>query len=155
MREGRKRSSAPLRRRRSFGLKIPAAEGSLREVAGADSLETCGKVFKSKVGYSRHIKMHLREQSNSDDFYHHCDKCDKKFASSGGLQHHIKSAHEDFEYKCSSCPMVFKTINKLKAHKNIAHSTDEKYQCKHCGKRSGSIIHLKSHELIHELTIDY
>ena len=111
--------------------------------------ETCGKVYKSKVGYSCHIKMHLRKQSNAVDLYHHCDKCDKKFVKPDTLQHHIKSAHEDLEYKCSLCPMLFKTIGKLKAHTNIAHSTDEKYQCKHCGKRLGSLGNLMSHEFIH------
>ena len=54
------------------------------------------------------------------------------------------------ELKCSSCPMTFKTHNVLNKYKNIVHSTDEKYQCKFCGKRLGNIEHRKRHELIHE-----
>ena len=46
--------------------------------------------------------------------------------------------------------MTFKKYYMLSKHKNIVHSTDEKYQCKFCGKRLGNIKHRKIHELIHE-----
>ena len=112
--------------------------------------ETCGKILLNSKRYSYHIRTHLREQANADDLYHHCDKCDKKFSDLSYLKHHIKSVHENFEYKCSSCPLACKTKWKLEAHKIIVHSTDEKYQCKFCGKRCRSVDHRKTHELSHE-----
>ena len=112
--------------------------------------ETCGKILKGYSSYICHVKTHLREQTNADDLFHFCDKCDKKFASKEYLTHHVKSAHENFEYKCSSCTMIFKTHLKLASHKRSVHSSDEKYQCKFCGKRFGDVDKVKSHELIHE-----
>ena len=121
--------------------------------------ETCGKVIKRKT-YSHHIKTHLREQANSeeakaqnvlnDDLYHYCDKCDKKFTESTTLRHHVQSEHENVEYKCSSCPMTFKKHHTWDCHQRIVHSTDEKYQCKFCGKRLGTIKDRKRHEMKHE-----
>ena len=46
--------------------------------------------------------------------------------------------------------MTFKTQDKLYGHKKLVHSTDEKYNCKHCGKRFGKVNHARLHEKVHE-----
>ena len=122
---------------------------------------TCGKILKSQKALSGHIKSHLREEHanaevstspslQNDDLYHYCDQCDMKFVSLVYLNHHVKSEHENFEYKCSLCPMTFKTKYKSDEHKRIVHLTDEKYQCKFCSKRFGSVDRRESHERVHK-----
>ena len=46
--------------------------------------------------------------------------------------------------------MTFKTRYEKAAHKNLSHSTDERYNCKHCGKRFGQLTSVRSHERVHE-----
>ena len=119
---------------------------------------TCGKTLKGLQSFQAHKKVHLRQQDASQrdssqkvKLYHYCDKCDKKFSVHSTLAHHIKSEHENFEYKCKACPMIFRTQWKLKHHRFEAHSTDERYQCKFCGIRKGTIGHIRKHELSHEV----
>ena len=117
---------------------------------------TCGKNLKSQTALLVHMKTHLRKEHaksqniQNDDLYNYCDKCDKKFVSLDSLNHHVQSAHENIEYKCSLCPMTFKTHCMSVKHKRIVHSSDEKYQCKFCGKRFGNVDHRKLHERVHK-----
>ena len=118
--------------------------------------ETCGKTLKTKNGYREHIKSHLREQgageddSSTNNLYHYCDKCSKRFTHPYYLKTHIKSVHENIQYPCTLCSSVFSTLFKLSRHKLEAHSTDDKYQCKYCGKRFGALTKRKIHEMVHE-----
>ena len=119
--------------------------------------ETCGKTLRTKNGYREHIKSHLREQGGGEDesstnlnLYHYCDKCSKRFTHPYYLKTHIKSVHENIQYPCTLCSMIFSTLFKLSRHKLEAHSNDDKYQCKYCGKRFGALTKRKIHEMVHE-----
>ena len=119
--------------------------------------ETCGKTLTTKAGYRDHIKGHLREQASfqggnlgNTHLYHYCDKCGKRFTHHNTLKNHIKSVHENIQYTCPLCPMKFNTIFMMRRHKLEAHSTNENYQCKYCGKRFGAITKRKLHERVHE-----
>ena len=46
--------------------------------------------------------------------------------------------------------MTFKTGLQLYRHKNLAHSKDERFDCKYCGKRFGQMWCVRSHERSHE-----
>ena len=117
---------------------------------------TCGKTV-CKSFLKNHMKTHLREQAQNggesslnDNLYHYCDKCDKKFRSSGGLLDHIQSVHEKHKFNCSKCSGAFSTRRALKKHNIIVHSTDKKYQCRFCGARKCSVTEVKIHERVHE-----
>ena len=109
----------------------------------------CGKNLSSKHHLDRHMKIHMREKGLSEGFYH-CDKCEKKYSDLGALNHHIESAHDKLDYKCSDCPMTFRTKYDWTTHKNITHSTDERFTCKHCGKRFGQMKCKAIHEKVHK-----
>ena len=120
--------------------------------------DTCGKTITTKSGYRQHIQSHLRkgaskeeeESSEIANLYHYCDQCGKRFTKPYLLKMHIKSVHENVQYPCSSCPLIFADYFKLNRHKLQVHSTDEKYQCKYCGKRFGDVTTRKLHERVHE-----
>ena len=46
--------------------------------------------------------------------------------------------------------MEFKTRTEKWAHKNLMHSNDEKYECKKCNIRYGTMSRLKRHLMTHE-----
>jgi len=102
-----------------------------------------------KHNLERHMKVHMRAEGQSDAYYH-CDKCEKRYASPANLTHHIRSVHDKIDYTCAECPMTFKNLHDMKNHKNLSHSTDERFNCKHCGKRYGNTGTARSHERSHE-----
>ena len=118
--------------------------------------DKCGKTITTKSEYVKHLKTHLRKEvdnqghSSHYKLYYYCDKCGRKFASTSKLRYHIESVHENVTYPCSSCPETFTTYHLCKMHEIKVHSTDEKYQCKYCGKREASIQKVKRHEQVHE-----
>ena len=117
---------------------------------------TCGKTFGDKHKLRLHSKSHLRKEAKikgdsslSENLYHYCDKCDKKFSRPAPLRHHIQSLHENFKYTCSLCTKTLRTMNMKNMHKIQVHSTDKRYQCRFCDKRD-SMSRIKIHERVHE-----
>ena len=103
---------------------------------------TCGKTFSS-AAYYHHIYYHHRSEEEGREIY--CDQCGKKFKTKQSLKSHVESEHENKEYECPTCKQTFKTAAKRNIHVILEHSTDEKYNCKHCGKRFESTYRLKIH----------
>ena len=117
--------------------------------------ETCGKVVKGN-NYNYHMRTHLRAQGGASEngekgLWFFCDKCGKKFTAREGLKKHIKLIHEGVKTPstCPVCLLTFDSQTKMMRHKNLEHSTDEKYQCQYCGKRCPSTTALKSHKTKH------
>ena len=115
----------------------------------------CGKVLKGYKGYSSHRKTHLRADGVSDlqagtTLYYYCDKCGKKFVVRASLTHHVRSVHNEEKYPCSECSEVLKSHVLLRQHLIVSHSTDEKFNCRHCGIRFGTLWSVKVHERSHE-----
>ena len=121
--------------------------------------EECGKVLTGSLSYKRHLKSHLRKAGVSEEeaglkLYAYCEQCPKKFTNLTHLKNHVKRMHENtIEIEVLSCPIcekAFSSRTQLKMHNNEHHSTDEKFQCGHCGKRCASVhrlgLHMKSHE---------
>ena len=75
-------------------------------------------------------QMNHARRSGDTDAYHQCDLCDKKFTEKGTLKRHKKQFHEGVMYPCNDCDATYDTTDKLKEHWNVAHSTDEEFQCK-------------------------
>ena len=119
--------------------------------------EQCGKVLKTHKIYLRHLKVHMRatiseEEAAQKGLYVYCDRCPKKFTAPTQLRAHISQVHEGkvMPATCSICGVTFSNKNKLRKHTIINHSTDEKYQCTYCGKRSETITSLRQHMSTHE-----
>ena len=126
-----------------------------RRKPGFRMCDTCGKVY-AKRSYQAHVKTHLRKKAENGEevpnktYFYYCEKCGKRYGNRAALRHHVQSAHDKIEYPCPLCPMTFETLNKRRAHKNMVHSTDMKYECKHCGLRCRSEARRKAHETVHE-----
>ena len=115
--------------------------------------DICGK---SIVNRSQHMKMHMRQKLDigqqdidTTDLFHYCDQCGQKFTEYATLRNHRQSQHEKVTHACSKCPETFKYKLYLKWHINVSHSTEEKYQCKHCSRRFRDVPQRKMHELTH------
>ena len=119
--------------------------------------DLCGKMLTTITGYRLHMKTHLRKKiesgedhTMSDRLYHYCDKCGQKYTTTRALRNHVLQVHEKARFPCQSCPRTFDTENKHKYHEKSFHSSDERFQCKKCEYRSGSIGDLKVHEEMHK-----
>ena len=104
------------------------------------------------------MKTHEREKiangeevlQSDDRLHHYCDRCGQKFAHARTLQSHILRVHENVKFPCPSCPMTFASKLRCIQHQRADHSTDKRFQCKHCTFRSGNLAHLRTHEETHE-----
>ena len=119
--------------------------------------ETCGKKFTSLNGYRNLKKAHIRERLASGEegldasnLLFHCDKCGMVLKSKWALKYHMQSEHKKGTITCSECNLTFHTKKLFLQHENIAHSTDKKFECTHCGKRCGNLTFLKTHLMRHE-----
>ena len=119
--------------------------------------ETCGKIFNTRKKYYVHMKWHSQQQAlkgeeqvQSRNLFFYCDKCGKRLMSSNSLKTHNELVHESGNYACPSCPKIFNTIMQQRFHQNIEHSTDEKFKCRYCNLRLGSLPMRKRHELTHK-----
>ena len=83
------------------------------------------------------------------DLFHYCDQCGQKFTAKETLKQHRSSEHENLTYPCPECPETFKTLALRRKHRNIAHSTEDKFLCKECGKRFGDVTGLQNHRKVH------
>ena len=66
---------------------------------------------------------------------HQCQRCDKKFASMGSLNQHVRGAHEGIKpYQCAQCN--HKTDRKSSLNKHIQHMHErvKHYVCDLCEK---------------------
>ena len=106
--------------------------------------QTCGKTFSGHQ-YYQHMKMHAIEAGEETPEVYFCDQCGRQFMTKGSLRNHIQVEHDKKEFECKTCHQTFKTHNKRDEHQILIHSTDEKYNCKFCGKRFGNIGRLKGH----------
>ena len=103
------------------------------------------------------MKTHMRakvangeEGIKPDRLHHYCDKCGEKFVHAKTLRAHISRVHENIKFPCLSCSMTFGSKMQLIHHQRSVHSTDERFQCKHCPFRNGDLAKLRNHEQRHE-----
>ena len=80
----------------------------------------------------------------------HCDKCGIVYKRKESLQVHMMKEHEKVKFTCPTCSKPFDTRYEVLKHERIAHSTDQKYECKYCGKRFGNGACLNKHLISHE-----
>ena len=111
--------------------------------------------------FDAHMKSHLAKEDAAEEkgsepvVYHYCEQCGKRYENKHNLTSHIKAHHEGVLYQCPLCPKTFKDRTSRWQHKNLVHSTDEKYNCKYCRLRFGSESELRRHLPTHEVESQY
>ena len=94
------------------------------------------------------------EESHNGSY--HCDKCDKKFSTSHGLEVHSRRAHLDQQrpYQCDLCHKTFGHLVSLEHHRST-HQQEKLFECNQCGKCFKRSSTLSTHLLIHSDTRPY
>lgn len=94
-----------------------------------------------------HMKSHA-DQAAGDENVHHCDICNKRFATQQYLDMHMAAHMDAKRFVCTYCKKGFLTITLLNAH-----TADEcnvrPYECRYCGRRFSRPHEKVKHERIH------
>lgn len=108
--------------------------------------EVCGNDYDEEY-HDVHMRSHA-EAAAGEDSVHHCDVCNKRFASQQYLDMHMAAHMDAKRFVCTYCKKAFLTIALLNAH-----TTDEcnvrPYECRFCGRRFARPHEKVKHERIH------
>lgn len=107
-------------------------------------VETCGKAFKRKADFDRHILIHQGDEARRFP----CDTCGKRFKLKGDLKRHSLS-HSSKQFSCEVCDDVFSTKGNLDRHRKTKHMREKRFECEVCEKQFGQSGDLKRHALTH------
>jgi len=107
-------------------------------------VKDCGKEFKRKGDFDRHLLSHQGDESKKFE----CDVCGKKFKLKGDLKIHSLS-HGDKKFKCDVCDEEFTTKGNMDRHKKTRHLKEKRFCCQVCDKKFGQAGDLKRHALTH------
>lgn len=103
----------------------------------------CGKRFKLKDSYLRHMRIHNDERPFT------CHVCGKQFRDSGGLTRHLKDVHAKLKnFMCDLCGRSFASKATREDHRRI-HTGERPYVCHACGKTFKSKASLYIHSKLH------
>lgn len=125
---------------------------------------SCGKRFRNKQGYSRHIPIHLETKSFACTF----ENCNKKFFSKSSLSNHVRLHKKGNTFVCEICGYACQNAAVLKVHIR-AHTkgifltyncicfyfcifqifTEKPFQCNICQKCFASSSLLSEHKQSH------
>ncbi|XP_046408111.1 zinc finger protein 16-like [Ischnura elegans] len=154
-----------------------AGDGTLHPTANADGRDEtehrctlCDKVYASKDGLRRHVKLHTRpkefkcEVCGREFFWncelrkhmdlhegrkpYECSTCGKTFSLRHHLNNHVTTHTGVKPFKCDICDKRFSLKNNLKVH-SITHTDLRPYKCDICGKGYNNSGNLKKHLVIH------
>ncbi|XP_032676919.1 zinc finger protein 69-like isoform X3 [Odontomachus brunneus] len=103
----------------------------------------CGKCFKLKDSYLRHMRIHKDERPFT------CHICGKQFRDSGGLSRHLKDVHAKLKnFTCDLCGRSFASKATREDHRRT-HTGERPYVCDSCGKTFKSKASLYIHSKLH------
>lgn len=103
----------------------------------------CGRCFKLKDSYLRHMRIHKDERPFT------CHVCGKQFRDSGGLTRHLKDVHAKLKnFTCDLCNRSFASKATREDHRRT-HTGERPYVCDSCGKTFKSKASLYIHSKLH------
>nr|XP_034176770.1 zinc finger protein 485-like isoform X4 [Osmia lignaria] len=103
----------------------------------------CGKCFRLKDSYLRHMRIHRDERPFT------CHVCGKQFRDSGGLSRHFKDVHAKLKnFTCDICGRSFASKATREDHRRT-HTGERPYVCDSCGKAFKSKASLYIHSKLH------
>ena len=130
----------------------------------------CGKQFKHKGNFIKHVRTHTGERPYSCDHCgykcslkhdltvhirrhtgerpYSCDQCEYKYSRKSDLTTHIRTHTGDKPFSCTVCGKSFARNFILKQHQ-LTHTGDKQHKCDQCGKRFGQKSNLTTHLLTH------
>ncbi|XP_018343042.1 PREDICTED: zinc finger protein 286A-like isoform X2 [Trachymyrmex septentrionalis] len=109
----------------------------------------CGRCFKLKDSYLRHMRIHKNERPFT------CHVCGKQFRDSGGLTRHLKDVHAKVKnFVCDLCGRSFASKATRDDHRRT-HTGERPYICDSCGKTFKSKASLYIHSKLHTNVFPY
>lgn len=98
----------------------------------------CGKLFKSKLYLSKHIKfVHLVREVK-------CSVCMQSFQNRAKLDYHMRAHDPKRKFPCKYCAKSFMQPHHLQNHERI-HTKEKPYLCPVCGKNFRQACNFKQH----------
>ncbi|XP_028176722.1 zinc finger protein 492-like isoform X2 [Ostrinia furnacalis] len=115
--------------------------------------KVCGVCFNSERALSAHAYSHS---------IFHCSSCEKCYENRKCYIYHQKvcnarrtkankAVNRFNRYECDHCGSTYTKKPSLRIHIIQKHLNVLPYVCETCGKRTSTISHLRSHELVHKL----
>ncbi|XP_058462897.1 transcription factor grauzone-like [Malaya genurostris] len=140
--------------------KVLAGKGSLtahmvnmHSDMGRMICDTCGREFKTKPCFDKHVRKHkgLLEDTSIE-----CHICHVILHNKATMKKHMIAKHTqtDEVFICNECGKQAPNKFALESHKRKVHC-EEKYQCEFCEKRFKNPITLKEHRATHTGEILY
>ncbi|XP_019889785.1 zinc finger protein 696 isoform X4 [Ooceraea biroi] len=135
-------------------MDVASEDKYLQETIGDDKVSSwqkpesfqcaeCGKCFKLKDSYLRHMRIHKNERPFT------CHVCGKQFRDSGGLTRHLKDVHAKLKnFTCDLCGRSFASKATREDHRRT-HTGERPYVCDSCGKTFKSKASLYIHGKLH------
>ncbi|XP_058830505.1 transcription factor grauzone-like [Topomyia yanbarensis] len=140
--------------------KVLAGKGSLtahmvnmHSDMGRMICDTCGREFKTKPCFDKHVRKHMGLQ---EDTSIECHLCNVILHNKATMKKHMIAKHTptDEVFICNECGKQAPNKFALESHKRKVHC-EEKYQCEFCEKRFKNPITLKEHRATHTGEILY
>lgn len=141
------------------------------EEAGPLYCEKCGKKFKKKAQYERHIRIHSKNKPfvceicgngfldkktyrkhvtrHDKSRLHQCTLCSRQFTHRYDLRIHTMIHEGKIPFQCTECQQTFKYRNSLARHMRV-HAGIKDYKCQICAKEFYQSGHLNEHMKMHE-----
>uniref|UniRef100_UPI0037E86C13 zinc finger protein 566-like n=1 Tax=Semicossyphus pulcher TaxID=241346 RepID=UPI0037E86C13 len=104
--------------------------------------DTCGKTFKGRSGFQRHMFVHTGEKP------YPCKTCGKVFSNMSALKVHMRIHTGEKPFSCKTCGKDFRYKCDLRIHMRT-HTGEKPYLCQTCGndfRHNGDLrIHMRTH----------
>lgn len=135
----------------STSRNVPAttAKSSSAEPVSREICHMCGKMFRHKSTYRKHLRVQHSEEPHiakpkPNRSSRMCDLCGK-ICSGGTFKEHMRKHTNPECVTCEHCGQVFSFVSVLKSHIAVRHSSERPYRCTLCESSFKRADYLRSH----------